>query len=61
MDYTNLPLGFALSLAMNEQAMNHYAGLTEYEKEKIIAESRNVKSKSDMEKLINRLGEGRMQ
>lgn len=55
---TGLPLGFAMGMAMNEQALDHYGKLTEYEKEKIIAESRGVKSKEEMDRLIQRLGGG---
>ena len=38
MDYTgdmqpgNIPLGLALGMAMNENAIDHYGKLTEYEK-----------------------------
>lgn len=55
---SGLPLGFAMGMAMNEQALDHYGRLTEYEKEKLLAESKNVKSKAEMEKIIERLGEG---
>lgn len=53
-----IPLGFAMGMAMNEQALTHYAGLTEYEKEKLIAKSKGVKSKAEMNQLIQELGEG---
>lgn len=50
-----LPLGFAFGMAMSQNAMNHYGKLTEYEKEKLIARSRGVKSKEEMDKLIEEL------
>lgn len=53
-----LPLGFAMGMAMNEQALDHYGRLTEYEKEKLIAKSKGVKSKAEMNQLIQELGEG---
>ena len=53
-----LPLGFAMGMAMNQQALDHYGKLTEYEKEKLIAKSRGVKSKEEMNRLIERLGDG---
>lgn len=53
-----LPLGFAMGMAMNEQALDHYGRLTEYEKEKLIAKSKGVKSKEEMNQLIQELGEG---
>ena len=64
MDYTDglqggvLPLGLAFGLAMDEQAINNYGKLTEYDKERIIAESKSVKSKEEMQELIQRIGEG---
>ncbi|HBV81861.1 MAG: hypothetical protein OSJ73_15975 [Lachnospiraceae bacterium] len=64
MDYTDglqggvLPLGLAFGLAMDEQAINNYGKLTEYDKERIIAESKSVKSKEEMQELIQRIGDG---
>ena len=55
---SGLPLGFAMGMAMNERALDNYGKLTEYEKEKQLAESRNVKSKEEMDQLIQRLGDG---
>ncbi|MDE6621470.1 MAG: hypothetical protein K2K74_13500 [Lachnospiraceae bacterium] len=64
MDYTDgfqgdaLPLGLAFGLAMDEQAINHYGKMTEYEKEKLIAESKSVKSKEEMQQLIQKISDG---
>ncbi len=64
MDYTDglqggvLPLGLAFGLAMDEQVINNYGKLTEYDKERIIAESKSVKSKEEMQELIQRIGDG---
>ena len=64
MDYTDglqggvLPLGLAFGLAMDEQAINNYGKLTEYEKEQILAESKGVKSKEEMQALIQRFSDG---
>lgn len=55
---SGLPLGFAFGMAMNEQALDNYGKLTEYEKEKLIAQSKGVKSKAEMQELIQRIGEG---
>ncbi|MCM1182753.1 MAG: hypothetical protein NC337_05205 [Roseburia sp.] len=54
----SLPLGLSLGLAMDEQALTNYGRLTEYEKEKLLAESKSVKSKEEMESLIQRISEG---
>lgn len=53
-----LPLGLALGMAMDEQAVTNYGKMTEYEKEKILAESKNVKSKEEMQQLIHKISEG---
>lgn len=53
-----LPLGLAFGMAMNDQALDNYSKLTEYEKEKLIAESKGVKSKAEMQQLIERIGDG---
>ncbi len=64
MDYTDglqggvLPFGLAFGLAMDEQAINNYGKLTEYDKERIIAESKSVKNKEEMQELIQRIGDG---
>ncbi len=64
MDYTDglqggvLPLGLAFGMAMDERAIDHYGRMTEYEKEKVIAESKNVKSKEEMRQLIQKISDG---
>lgn len=52
-----LPLGLAFGMAMNNQALDNYGKLTEYEKEKLIARSKDVKSKEEMQQLIDQLGD----
>lgn len=53
----DVPIGFSLSLSMNEQAMEHYSRMTKEEREGWIAKARQVQSKAEMERLVNRLGE----
>lgn len=50
-----LPIGFGMSLAMNESAMEGFASMTEAEKEATILKARDAKSKSEMDKLVNSL------
>ena len=47
-----LPLGLAFGMAMNNQALDNYGKLTEYEKEELIAHSKEVKNKEEMQQLI---------
>ncbi len=63
MDYTDnlqsvLPVGLAFGMAMDEQAINHYGRMTEYEKEQVIARSKNIKSKEEMQQLIQKISDG---
>lgn len=53
-----LPLGLAFGMAMDETAIENYGKLTEYEKEKLLAESKGVKSKEEMQQLIQKLSDG---
>lgn len=56
MDINNhLPIGFAMGMAMHQDALEAYSKLTEAEKERIINECRDAKSKADMDRIISRL------
>lgn len=57
MDNQQLPIGLGLSLAMNQKAMDRFSKMTEAEKEKAIAKSRDVKSKREMDRIVNSLAE----
>ena len=57
MDNNQLPIGLSLSLAMNQRAMERFAGMTEAEKEQAIAKSRQVKSKREMDRIVSSLAE----
>ena len=54
-DFNNLPIGFAMGIAMHQDALDAYNRLTEYEKEKVIFECQDAKSKEDMDHIIERL------
>ncbi|WMC94376.1 hypothetical protein [Kineothrix sp. MB12-C1] len=58
MDNQQLPIGLGLSLAMNQGAMDRFAKMTEAEKEQTIARSKKVKSKREMDRIVNSLAEG---
>lgn len=53
-----LPLGLALGMAMDEKAIENYGKLTEYEKEQLLAKSKSVKSKEEMQQLIQKISDG---
>lgn len=53
----NVPIGFGLSLAMNERAMENYGKMADSEREQWLTRAGSVKSKSEMEQLVDRIGE----
>lgn len=52
-----LPVGLGLSLAMNQRAMERFANMTETQKQQTIDKSRQVKSKREMDRIVNSLAE----
>lgn len=52
---TGLPIGLGMGLAMDESAMNEFGSMTEAEKEKIILEAKDARSKKEMERIISTL------
>ncbi len=50
-----LPLGFGMALAQNEQAMKNFENLSADEKQAIIDKTHEVKSKKEMKSLVNSL------
>lgn len=56
--HNNLPLGLAFGMAMDEKALDHYSKMTEYEKEQLLAKSKGVKSKEEVQQLIQKLSDG---
>lgn len=55
MSKIELPLGFGMALAQNENAMQKFESLSESEKRTVIEKTHNVNSKSEMRKLVNDL------
>lgn len=51
-----IPIGFEMKLAMNEQAMRGYASLTETEREHLLKRYREAKSREEMQKIVDSLG-----
>lgn len=56
--FSDLPVGFGMSLAINEAAMSGYAGLTEAEKEKIILRCKGARTKRQMQEIVESLAPG---
>lgn len=52
----DMPEGLGFSMAMNVNAMKNFSKMPEEERKRFMEESRQVKSKSEMNQLVNRLG-----
>ena len=61
MDFYQVPIGFGLALSSNTAAMNHYAHLTESQKQNILNKAHNVRSEQEMYALVATLANGTMQ
>lgn len=55
-DYKNeMPEGLGFSMAMNENAMVNFAKMSEEQRNRVIDEGRNAKSKDEMNRLVDRI------
>lgn len=52
---SELPQGFSMALAQNANAFDHYAALSEEEKNRMIGRAKAVKSKVEMKQLVREL------
>ncbi len=50
-----MPVGFAMALAMNPEAMQKFGALSEEQKQQIIAGTHAVKSRDEMHRYVNAL------
>lgn len=51
----DLPMGFGMALAQNEQAMKKFEALTEEEKQAVVQKTHTVSSKREMKSLVKSL------
>ena len=58
-DLNGIPQGFGMSLSRNEKAMNNFSHLSEEEKRKVIELSKSVRSKAEMNRIVNKLESGK--
>ena len=56
MDYGELPVGFSMALAQNEDAVNVYAMMTKEQKQAILEKAHNARSEAEMQQLVARIG-----
>lgn len=58
-DFNGMPQGLGMALSRSEKAMNTFSVLNEEEKRRVIDLSRSVRSKSEMNRLVNKLEAGK--
>lgn len=58
MDPLELPLGFGMALAQNEQAMHAFEAMTEEQKRSVIERTHAVTSRREMQQLVSGLVAG---
>lgn len=58
MDLSKVPIGFGLALSANTAAMNHYAHLSEEQKQDVLNQAHNVRSEMEMYTLVANLANG---
>lgn len=52
MDFTEVPMGFGMALAMNEPALNAYAAMTEPQKQAVLRKAHNAQSREEMQHIV---------
>ncbi len=55
-----LPIGFAMGMAMNEEARTQYSNMSEERRKKVEESSRRVTSKYEMQELLRDVAEGKI-
>ena len=55
-NFSALPLGLGMALMMNERAQAGYDRLSEAEKEHIILKCKDARTKEEMDKIVDSLG-----
>ncbi len=60
-DLNGMPQGFGMALSRNTKAMKNFSLLNENEKKKLIELSRSVRSKQEMNRLVDKLEAGKEQ
>ncbi len=53
----HISIGFGMSVTANDRAMNNFARMSEDERQDVLEKARNVKSKEEMDRLIQGLSE----
>ena len=52
MDFTKVPIGFGMALAMDHAAMEAYAAMTEAQKQAVLSKARGARSEQEMHRIV---------
>lgn len=55
-DMDDMPIGFTMSMVNDVKAMNAFASMSDEERHSIVEEAKKVKSKDEVDLLIEKLG-----
>lgn len=58
-DNNGIPQGFGMALTKNIKAMNNFSNMNDSEKKRIIELTRSVRSKKEMNRIVEKLEKGR--
>lgn len=58
MNKNELPLGFGMALAENENAMKQFESLNEAQKQAVLNKTRKINSKQEMQSFVSYLSQG---
>lgn len=56
MEGQEMPIGFAFQMALNQNAMENFARMTEDEKKQVLDAARNVHTREQMRSVVEDLG-----
>ena len=60
MNFSEVPIGFGMALAMNHAAMEAYAAMTEQQKQSGLNRAHNARSEKEMHRIVNSIAGGRI-
>lgn len=55
MNFDELPMGFAMTLAQNEKALECYMNMSSVQRQDVLNRTSGIKTKKDMRKFVNNL------
>lgn len=57
MDFGKLPIGFAMALAQNQTAMEHFGTMSEAQRRAVLTRAHNARSETEMWQIVSGIAE----